>query len=541
MDIWVKQSGSGAGWEAHLSPNPTYTLQAGPACTAVTWNAPNPASPQKPGTAVTFSATATGCPNPQYEFWVQAPGGPWTILQSFGSASSATWGTTGLGTGTYSFDAWVKQSGSGTSTFEAHLSPNPTYTLQTGSPCTSVTWNPPSPPSPQQPGTTVTFGAVAGGCPSPQYEFWIQAPGGSWTILQAYGPASSTAWNTTGLATGTYYFDAWAKQSGSSVGTFEAHLAPNPTYTLQIPPPPPCTSVTWNPPTPPAPQAPGAAVTLSGVASGCSNPQYEFWIQPPGGGWTILQAYGTANSISWNTTGQPTGTYYFDLWVRQSGSAASWDAHLAPSPSYVLSAGSPCTGVTWNAPSPPSPQKPGASVTFSAIATGCSNPVYEFWVQAPGGPWTVFQAYGSAGSASWNTTGLATGTYYFDAHVKQSGSSASWEAHLSPNPTYALQAGPPCTSVTWSPPSPASPQKAGTPVTFSATASGCPDAIYEFWIQAPGGAWTILQAYSTSSTVTWNTTGLAPGTYNFDVWVKESGSTADWEAHLAPNPTYTLS
>jgi hypothetical protein len=302
-----------------------------------------------------------------------------------------------------------------------------------------VTWNAPSPPSPQQPGTTVTFGAVAGGCPSPQYEFWIQAPGGSWTILQAYGPASSTAWNTTGLATGTYYFDAWAKQSGSSVGTFEAHLAPNPTYTLQIPPPPPCTSVTWNPPTPAA------------------------------------------------------------------------------------------------------PQKPGASVTFSAIATGCSNPVYEFWVQAPGGPWTVFQAYGSAGSASWNTTGLATGTYYFDAHVKQSGSSASWEAHLSPNPTYALQAGPPCTSVTWSAPSPASPQKAGTPVTFSASASGCPDAIYEFWIQAPGGAWTILQAYSTSSTATWNTTGLAPGTYNCDVWVKESGSTADWEAHLAPNPTYTLS
>jgi hypothetical protein len=197
--------------------------------------------------------------------------------------------------------------------------------------------------------------------------------------------------------------------------------------------------------------------------------------------------------------------------------------------------------VTWNAPSPPSPQQPGTPVTFSATASGCPNPQYEFWVQAPGGPWTILQAYGAASSATWNTTGLATGTYYFDAQVRQSGSGAGFEAHLSPNPSYVLQAGPPCTSVAWNAPNPASPQKAGTSVTFSATAAGCPNPIYEFWIQAPGGSWTILQAYSASTTATWNTTGLAPGIYYFDVHVKQSGSSADWESHLAPNPTYTLS
>jgi cell wall-associated protease len=282
-------------------------------------------------------------------------------------------------------------------------------------------------------------------------------------------------------------------------------------------------------------------VTLSGTASGCPNPQYQFWIQPPGGGWTILQAYGTASSVSWNTTGQVTGTYYFDIWVRQSGSSAGWEAHLAPNPSYTLQTGSPCTSVTWNSPSPSSPQKPGTSITFSAIAGGCPNPQYEFWVQAPGGPWTIFQAYSSASSASWNTTGLATGTYYFDVHVKQSGSGGSFEAHLAPNPTYTLQAGTPCTSVTWNAPSPSSPQPPGTSVTFSATASGCASPLYQFWIQAPGGGWTILQAYGANATVTWNTTGLPAGTYNFDVWVKQSGSSADWEAHLVPNPTFTLS
>ena len=76
---------------------------------------------------------------------------------------------------------------------------------------------------------------------------------------------------------------------------------------------------------------------------------------------------------------------------------------------------------------------------------------------------------------------------------------------------------------------------------LSAVPAGCPDATYEFWVQAPGGAWTLLQAYSTSSTATWDTTGLAPGTYLFDVWVKEAGNTPDWEAHISPNPIFTLS
>ncbi len=183
------------------------------------------------------------------------------------------------------------------------------------------------------------------------------------------------------------------------------------------------------------------------------------------------------------------------------------------------------------------------TVTFSGTATGCPNPVYEFWVQPPGGTWSILQAYSSSSSALWNTAGQPAGIYLFDVWAKQSGSSASWEAHVSPNPTYTLQAPPPpptCTAVTWNAPSPASPQAPGTTVTFSGTATGCPNPVYQFWIQPPGGSWTILQAYSSSSTVTWNTAGQATGTYLFDVWVKQSGSSADWQAHISPNPTFTL-
>ncbi|HKW69158.1 MAG TPA: hypothetical protein VJP81_01115, partial [Candidatus Dormibacteraeota bacterium] len=43
-----------------------------PVCASVAWNALSPASPSAPGTQVTLSATASGCPNPLYQFWYQA-------------------------------------------------------------------------------------------------------------------------------------------------------------------------------------------------------------------------------------------------------------------------------------------------------------------------------------------------------------------------------------------------------------------------------------------------------------------------------------
>ncbi len=506
-------------------------------CTSVTWNAPSPPSPQSPGVSVTLGAGAAGCPNPVFEFWIQPPGGSWTILQAYSPSSSVVWNTTGQAGGTYLFDAWAKQSGS-TADWEAHVSPNPTYTLQAPPPpppCSAVTWNPPSPPSPQTPGVQVTLSGTASGCPNPVYEFWMQPPGGAWTTLQAYSSSASVVWNTTGQPAGTYLFDIWTKQSGSSA-SWEAHLSPNPTYALQAPPP--CTAVSWNPPSPASPQTLGVQVTLSGTASGCPNPVYEFWVQPPGGSWTILQAYSPSSSVTWNTAGLTAGTYLFDIWTKQSGSSASWEAHVSPNPTYALQSGPPCTSVTMSA-SPASPQALGAQVTLSGTAGGCSNPLYQFWIQAPGGSWTILQAYSSSSSVVWSTAGQPTGIYLFDVWAKQSGSSATWEAHISPNPTYTLQAGPPCTGVTMGT-NPTSPQSRGVQVTLSGTASGCPNPVYEFWIQPPGGSWAILQAYSSSSSVVWNTTGQPTGTYLFDVWVKQSGSSASWEAHISPNPTYTL-
>jgi hypothetical protein len=83
----------------------------------------------------------------------------------------------------------------------------------------------------------------------------------------------------------------------------------------------------------------------------------------------------------------------------------------------------------------------------------------------------------------------------------------------------------PCTSVSLSasPPSPATP---GTPVTFTARAAGCPNPLYQFWTLAPGASsWQLAAAYSTTGTLAWSTTGLAPGSYQVAVWVRDKSST----------------
>ncbi len=438
------------------------------------------------------------------------------------------------------------QPGEGTTTASTRPTSNPAQpskSAQPGQPaepvhpanaaCGAVTLGA-SPSSPQFVGVTVVLTGAATGCSSPEFEFWILPPGGKWAVLQSFSPNATASWHTAALAAGTYDFDAWGRQAGS--GDQNVHISRIASYNLQASAV--CTSVAWNAPTLPSPQSPGVLVGLSGTASGCASPLYQFWIQPAGGAWAILRAYSPSSAAMWDTTGLLTGSYNFDIWVKHSGSTAAWEAHTLPLPAYTLQPAAPCSSSTWKTPIPLAPQAPGTLVTLSGVAGGCPNPQYQFWIQPPGGAWAILQPYGSSSTAVWNTAGATTGTYLFDIWAKQLGSSASWEAHISPNPTDLLQAGSPCTSSTLAF-NPASPATAGTSIQLNANSSGCPNPLYEFWVLAPGGAWTILQGYSPSATATWNTP-LTTGTYLFDVWVKQAGNAGDWEAHIAPNPTYTL-
>lgn len=111
--------------------------------------------------------------------------------------------------------------------------------------------------------------------------------------------------------------------------------------------------------------------------------------------------------------------------------------------------------------------------------------------------------------------------------VRHAGSTAAWEAYRT---TGYFTVGPP-TPVTTTPlvATPSLPATTGTPVLFTATASGGVGPLqYQFYLLEPRTGWRILQGWSAARSVTW--TPLVAGTYNLQVWVRSAGSTAAYEA-----------
>ena len=517
-------------------------------CYALTVNA-QPASPAFVGTAVTLTATG-GCPDasPQYQFWVLAPGATsYQLGQAYSTNPVFNWSTAGLGAGTYRFSVWVRDanstgiSGNQFGTWDWY---NITDYALRSSACSALSTSA-LPASPQAVGTSVAMGAVAANCPNPVYQFWVLPPGGNaYQLAQAYSNNASFTWNTSGLAPGTYRFSIWARDAsdtgayGNQFGRWDAYNITD--YTLTS-----CSavSVSFGPP---PPSSVGSSVTATAKASGCANPQYQFWVLPPGGNaYQLAQAYSSSGTLTWNTTGLAPGTYRFSTWVRDANSSGAygnefgrWDAYNITD--YTLTS---CSAVSVSfAPTPPIGV--GTSVTTTARAAGCANPQYEFWVLPPGGnAYQLAQAYSTSGTLNWNTSGLVPGTFTFSIWVRDASSSGAygnqfgrWDAY---NITfYTLTS---CSTVSVIT-SPAASAPAGTAVTFTAHASGCANPQYQFWILAPGGtAYQLEQAYSSSGTFTWNTTGLAPGTYQISIWVRDANSSGAYGNQFGRWDTYNAS
>src|SRR6266566_4258375 len=380
--------------------------------------------------------------------------------------------------------------------------------------------------SPSFPGPTVIFMGSSSGCwGTPQYRFRKLPPNGSWTTVQDYSSNSNYSWNTSQeQVLGTYRFEIDVRSQG-----FVNALDASATTTFDLAAG--CTSTTMSA-APPTSSQVGTTVTITGAASGpnCASPQFRFWIKSPGGNWVIVQDYSSANTYTW-TTPATQGNYNLSVHARASGSSLAYES-FASIPYTLVPV--TCPSVTASA-APASPQLAGTAVTITASASGCPNPRYEFWIQAPGGSWTIVQAYSSNATFTWNTT-PPSGTYHYSVWARDASSAASYDTYF-PGTVYTLTTTP-CTSVTASA-APASPQTSGTAITITASASGCPSARYEFWIQAPGGSWTIVQAYSATATFNWNTTGLPPGTYKYSVWVRDASSGASYDTYF-PGTAYSL-
>jgi hypothetical protein len=70
----------------------------------------------------------------------------------------------------------------------------------------------------------------------------------------------------------------------------------------------------------------------------------------------------------------------------------------------------------------------GTPVVFTATGT-CpdANPVYQFWVLAPGASsWTVVQPYSTSNTLTWSTAGKAPGAYQVGVWVRDASSAGAF-------------------------------------------------------------------------------------------------------------------
>jgi hypothetical protein len=250
--------------------------------------------------------------------------------------------------------------------------------------------------------------------------------------------------------------------------------------------------------------------------------------------WVSQGPYGPGDVLAWNTSALAPGAYQVRVWTLGAGSSPASGYDVSTTVPYTLA--SSTVALTVN---PKSPQTAGsANPTFTATAAGTKASYnYQFLVKAPGGAWTSQGAYGSGNTFTWNTASLPAGTYSICAWAEIAGTTPPAGYDAQATLTYVLD----WPAVTLAP-GLASPQAPGAAVTFTATPQGAYTAYqYQFFVQAPGGAWKSQGAYGSSNTFAWNTASLAPGAYQVRVWALGAGASPASGFNAAATLAYTLS
>jgi hypothetical protein len=382
-------------------------------------------------------------------------------------------------------------------------------------------------------GSTITLTATATCGGTPVYQWYVGSLHGSsisWQQVQAYGTSNAYVWNTTGLATGTYYISPWVENQGGAGDAFDQSSA----LAFTVVPQSPCTGLAMSANPSGSTVRDGSSVSLTATANCPGSAVYQWFLGTLRGtsiSWQQVQAYGAANTYVWNTAGLNSGTYYLSPWVEnQGGPSNAFDESSALA--FTVVPQSPCSDITMTStPSGPSVTV-GTSVSVTASATCGGTAAYQWFIGTLKNgsiTWRQVQAYSPVNTYNWNTAGTTPGSYYISAWVENLGDSPS-SFDASGALAYTLAPLPACTAplITSSPSS--STESVGASVVFTGQATCGGMAEFQWFVGTVSGGstqWQLAQAYSTSNTFTWNTAGQAPGSYYVSFWAQNQGGQPD--------------
>jgi hypothetical protein len=413
-------------------------------------------------------------------------------------------------------------------------------------------------PSTVGPGTPVTWTADASSGTGPvEYRFLhYSAERNSWTIVRDWSTDRRFTWTPSTSDYGAHLVQVWARTVGSAVAYEDWR---NSEQVVVIPSAPRVYGLYWDAPRPRA----GQPVTLEAVAGGGSGVleyrfvQFEYAI----GRWSVIREYASSNRAVWTPPAGSSGEYAIQVWVREVGSTADYDAWagtpftLEPARLLIISgrAGDPVSGGR-SVSLPLSSTDPGPHWMYIGAINGEASWSAGFEVQPASGWATEAFEVDTAGPLFAPRFGVGHGSSSCPA---MTGRFTINELELGPDripsrlsidfeqqcggaaePLYGglrYNSNVPLVSALSVTPSTASPA-AGSPVTFTAIGSSATGPVeYRFFVlREETGQWSLVREYGAANTVTW--TPPAPGTYLTQLWVRRRGSTASYESYVNGAP-----
>ena len=562
---------------------PTFTMAAPSAETftvgqsiTIQWSAANVdvAGPTK----ITLGYDADSTAFDANEHWIEV-----NQVTAANGATSYIWNTSGMAAGTYYLAGYTYDSATGKAVYSSVSTPiviastsPPAFTLTgpsvgTFAPGQTVTIQWSAANIDVAGPTKITLGYDADSTAFDVNEHWIEVD-----QVSAANGAASYSWNTSGVAAGTYYVAGYMYDSATGQ-TVYSHLA---------------TSIVIASPVP-------AAFTLSGPSAGTFTVGQSVTIQWSAANvdvagptkitlgydrdatafdanerWIEVDQVTAANgaaSYTWNTSGVAAGTYYLAGYLYDSATGQAVYSHLgspiaitvaAPVsvPTFAFSGPSAGTftvgqniAIQWSAANVDVAGPTTITLGYDADATAFD--ANEHWIEVD-----QVTAVNGAASYTWNTSGVAAGTYYLSGYLYDSSTGQTVYSHLSSPiaiavaapvsvPTFVLT-GPSSGTFTvgqsvtiqWSA---ANVDVAGpTRITLGYDADSTAFDANEHWIEVDQ-----VTAANGAASYSWNTAGMAAGTYHLSGYVYDFSTDKTVYSHLAtsivitaaPAPTFTLS